>query len=113
MGGPATTGCGWVPEFLGFCQKNQVPVDFVSTHTYGVESGFLDETGTAGTATWGSEKDVNQLNELFDGMEAFCKRTTTPAYIGEFSMCSNKENASSSPPRGFSRRLADGRRCPR
>ncbi|MEO7099781.1 MAG: glycoside hydrolase [Luteolibacter sp.] len=50
VGGPGTAGCGWIPEFLGFCQTNQVPLDFVSTHTYGVESGFLDETGTAGTA---------------------------------------------------------------
>jgi xylan 1,4-beta-xylosidase len=50
VGGPATAGCGWIPEFLDFCHKNQAPVDFVSTHTYGVESGFLDETGTAGTA---------------------------------------------------------------
>lgn len=50
VGGPATAGCGWIPEFLDFCENNHVPVDFVSTHTYGVESGFLDETGTAGTA---------------------------------------------------------------
>jgi xylan 1,4-beta-xylosidase len=50
VGGPATAGCAWVPEFIGFCHDNRMPVDFVSTHTYGVESGFLDETGTAGTA---------------------------------------------------------------
>ena len=45
-----TAGCGWVPEFIHFCDTNHAPVDFVSTHTYGVESGFLDETATAGTA---------------------------------------------------------------
>jgi xylan 1,4-beta-xylosidase len=50
VGGPATAGCGWIPEFLKFCETNQSPVDFVSTHTYGVESGFLDETATHGTA---------------------------------------------------------------
>lgn len=68
IGGPATAGCAWVPEFLGFCQTNQVPVDFVSTHTYGVESGFLDETGTAGTAlsrnpnsVFGEVKDMRQV----------------------------------------------------
>jgi xylan 1,4-beta-xylosidase len=50
VGGPGTAGCGWIKEFLQFCETNQAPVDFVSTHTYGVESGFLDETATHGTA---------------------------------------------------------------
>ena len=50
VGGPGTAGCGWVPEFIHFCQTNGAPVDFVSTHTYGVESGYLDETATHGTA---------------------------------------------------------------
>jgi xylan 1,4-beta-xylosidase len=49
VGGPATAGCGWVPEFLHFCDTNHAPVDFVSTHTYGVESGYLDEYGNSGT----------------------------------------------------------------
>jgi len=49
VGGPATAGCGWVPEFIRFCETNHAPVDFISTHTYGVESGFLDEHGDAGT----------------------------------------------------------------
>jgi xylan 1,4-beta-xylosidase len=49
VGGPATAGCGWVPEFVHFCDTNHAPVDFISTHTYGVESGFLDEHGDAGT----------------------------------------------------------------
>jgi xylan 1,4-beta-xylosidase len=49
VGGPATAGCAWVPEFIHYCASNQVPVDFVSTHDYSVESGHLDETGNAGT----------------------------------------------------------------
>jgi xylan 1,4-beta-xylosidase len=67
VGGPATAGCGWVPEFINFCQTNGSPVDFVSTHTYGVEQGFLDETATHGTALshnldsiWGDAKRVRQ-----------------------------------------------------
>lgn len=50
VGGPGTAGCGWIPEFIHFCDTNHAPVDFVSTHTYGVESGYLDETATHGTA---------------------------------------------------------------
>ena len=49
VGGPSTAGAAWVPEFLAYAQKNGVPVDFVTTHTYGVEGGFLDEKGEADT----------------------------------------------------------------
>jgi xylan 1,4-beta-xylosidase len=49
VGGPATAGCAWLPEFISYCAKHRVPVDFVSTHDYAVESGHLDETGQAGT----------------------------------------------------------------
>jgi len=49
VGGPATAGCGWIPEFIRFCTTNGSPVDFVSTHTYAVDQGFLDENGQNGT----------------------------------------------------------------
>ena len=49
VGGPATAGCAWVPEFIRFCDTNHVPVDFISTHAYAVDGGFLDEHGNAGT----------------------------------------------------------------
>jgi xylan 1,4-beta-xylosidase len=49
VGGPATAGNAWIPEMIDFCAKNQVPIDFISTHTYGVKQGFLDATGNAGT----------------------------------------------------------------
>ena len=45
IGGPSTAGAAWVPELLAYTAKNKVPVDFVTTHTYGVEGGFLDEKG--------------------------------------------------------------------
>ena len=49
VGGPATAGAGWVPETIAFCDKNNVPIDFISTHSYGVGQGFLDEFGVSGT----------------------------------------------------------------
>ena len=49
VGGPATAGAAWVPDFLDHAAKNGIPVDFVATHTYGVDGGFLDETGKADT----------------------------------------------------------------
>lgn len=45
VGGPATAGAAWVPEFLAHAKTAGVPVDFVTTHTYGVAGGFLDEKG--------------------------------------------------------------------
>lgn len=49
VGGPSTAGAAWIPEFLAFCEKEGVPVDFVTTHTYGVDGGFLDEEGEQDT----------------------------------------------------------------
>lgn len=34
VGGPSTSACKWIPEFLTFCKQNHVPCDFVSTHHY-------------------------------------------------------------------------------
>ncbi len=45
VGGPATAGAAWVPEFLAHTQKSGAAVDFIATHTYGVDGGFLDENG--------------------------------------------------------------------
>ncbi|MGN6367976.1 MAG: glycoside hydrolase family 5 protein [Phycisphaerae bacterium] len=44
--------------------------------------------------TWGSPDDLKQLNQLFDTLDTFCTRNHTPAFIGEFAVCSNKEEAS-------------------
>lgn len=49
VGGPATAGAAWIPEMIAYCVTNKVPLDFVSTHSYGVNQGFLDEYGSTGT----------------------------------------------------------------
>ncbi|RSZ58775.1 glycoside hydrolase [Massilia atriviolacea] len=49
VGGPATAGAAWIAEMIAYCASNAVPLDFVSTHTYGVHQGFLDEYGSTGT----------------------------------------------------------------
>jgi xylan 1,4-beta-xylosidase len=43
VGGPGTAGAAWVPEFLLHVKQSGAPVDFVTTHSYGVDGGFLDE----------------------------------------------------------------------
>jgi xylan 1,4-beta-xylosidase len=59
VGGPATAGSAWVPETIEFCAKNNVPLDFISTHTYGVKQGFLDEFGTSGTILNKDESSIS------------------------------------------------------
>ncbi len=49
VGGPATAGAAWEPEMIDFCRKNGVSLDFISTHAYGVNQGYLDEFGQSGT----------------------------------------------------------------
>ena len=38
MGGPATAANAWIEDFIGFCAKNELPVDFISTHHYPTDS---------------------------------------------------------------------------
>ena len=35
VGGPATAQAAWIPSFIRHTVKDHVPVDFISTHTYG------------------------------------------------------------------------------
>ena len=34
VGGPSTAAAAWIPEFLDYTSRNNVPVDFVSSHGY-------------------------------------------------------------------------------
>jgi xylan 1,4-beta-xylosidase len=49
VGGPATAGSAWIPDMINFCVQQKVPIDFISTHDYGVKQGFLDAAGNTGT----------------------------------------------------------------
>jgi xylan 1,4-beta-xylosidase len=50
VGGPASASpYKYETEFVKHCAENNIPVDFVSTHCYGVKEGFVDEFGNKGT----------------------------------------------------------------
>lgn len=34
VGGPSTSASRWLPEMLDFCERERVPIDFLSTHQY-------------------------------------------------------------------------------
>lgn len=40
VGGPSTAINAWIPETREFCRKNNVPLDFLSTHHYPTDAGF-------------------------------------------------------------------------
>lgn len=48
VGGPATAGNAWIPDLINYCSQTTTPIDFISTHNYGVKKGFLDQTGDVG-----------------------------------------------------------------
>lgn len=66
VGGPATAGRGWITETIDFAHQNKLPLDFITTHDYGVKGIGLDENGnqklfldTDPNAIIGGVKEVN------------------------------------------------------
>ena len=45
VGGPATAGRAWVPEMIKHAAEARVPLDFITTHDYGVSGRGLDAEG--------------------------------------------------------------------
>lgn len=72
IGGPATAGNGWIAETINFTNQNNVPIDFISTHSYGVKHGYLDEFGTSGTILskdeWSVSGDVINVRKKMDNL---------------------------------------------
>jgi xylan 1,4-beta-xylosidase len=45
VGGPATAGNAWVPDTINTAVERHYPLDFISTHDYGVKGSGADEDG--------------------------------------------------------------------
>ena len=85
VGGPATAGAAWVPEFLAHAKEKGAPVDFVSTHTYGVDGGFLDENGEADTKLSASPDAIIGDVRRVRGQIAASPFPNLPLYFTEWS----------------------------
>ncbi|HTV24611.1 MAG TPA: hypothetical protein VMG12_38230 [Polyangiaceae bacterium] len=85
VGGPSTAGAAWVPELLSFASAQQVAVDFVTTHAYGVDAGFLDELGQSDTKLSPSPDaiigDVRRVREQIEASSS----PGLPLYFTEWS----------------------------
>jgi xylan 1,4-beta-xylosidase len=49
IGGPASAMGQYDEKLIKYCVENKVPLDFIATHAYGVDQGFVDATGNRGT----------------------------------------------------------------
>ncbi len=85
VGGPATAGAAWIPETIAYATANGVALDFVSTHTYGVTQGYLDEFGTTGTVLSKDEGAIS--NDVLKNRReiAASKLPTLPLHYTEWS----------------------------
>lgn len=64
IGGPGTAGAAWIPDMIAHADTAGAALDFVSTHTYGVDGGFLDEFG----------HDDNKLSPDYDAVSRDVRR---------------------------------------
>lgn len=60
VGGPATSNNKWIPEFRHFCETNDVPYDFISTHQYPIDDP-LSTAGMNGPGTLGEGFDFSAV----------------------------------------------------
>lgn len=85
VGGPSTAGAAWVPEFIAHADATQAAVDFITTHTYGVDGGFLDEHGKEDTKLSPSpDAIVGDVRKVRGEIEA-SSRPGLPLYFTEWS----------------------------
>lgn len=80
VGGPATAGMMWIDETVAHCRENGVPLDFITSHSYGVRGDF-DPDGKAITVTRELDKIVNEIRVHGEN----CKSKGFPLIITEWS----------------------------
>ena len=66
VGGPATAAAGWIDDLLEHCRAGAVPLDFISTHTYGLPPldlrPVLARFGRPDLPLWWTEWGVSPRN---------------------------------------------------
>ncbi len=88
VGGPVTAGNAWLDDFTGFCEREQVAYDFVSTHYYPTDPFGAIDTDTI-TQLEHSPPDVMRTRAL----EARASARGKPLYYTEWSISSNPRDA--------------------
>ncbi len=84
VGGPATAKNEWIEEFLDFCEKKKVPVDFVSTHHYPT-----DALGSEGDDTETQLANSRRSILREQAQDAYRRARGQPVYYTEWNASSN------------------------
>ena len=84
VGGPATAANEWVEEFLDFCERNDLPADFVTTHHYPTDA-FGSEDDDTETQLAQSRRSV--LRE--QAQDTRRRAREKPVYYTEWNTSSN------------------------
>jgi len=84
VGGPATADNAWIPEFTDFCEKNNVPYDFISTHHYPTDS--FGKPGDDTIAQLAASKRSALRDEVIETKK---QAKGKPVYYTEWSTSSN------------------------
>jgi xylan 1,4-beta-xylosidase len=84
VGGPATAKSEWIEEFVVFCERNEVPADFISTHHYPND---------------GYQNDGDTEEQLFKSQRGIMREVAqnTRMYAGERPVYYTEWNSSSNP----------------
>ena len=96
IGGPATAGLGWIPEFLAATRTAGAPVDFVSSHSYPTDVWRM-------SSAFSSSEAVDTRELFMDGIlnaTALARAANVPFYLTEF-------NAGLGQPEGPSSQVID------
>lgn len=88
VGGPATARNEWIAEFRDFCERNRVPLDFISTHHYPTDAfGQPDDD----TETQLAKSRRGALRD--QALDARCHAGDLPLYYTEWNSSSNPFDA--------------------
>jgi xylan 1,4-beta-xylosidase len=83
VGGPATAKSEWIEEFVNFCERNDVPADFVSTHHY-PNDGFDGDDDTE-VQLFKSQRGI--MREVAQNTRSHARNR--PVYYTEWNSSSN------------------------
>ena len=80
VGGPATAGMQWIKELIEYCRTYNVPLDFITSHSYGIKGDF-DPDGNAIVYL----PNVDKVSSEIRHHGALCKKEGLPLFITEWS----------------------------
>ncbi len=72
VGGPSTSACRWIDEFIAHCKSHDIPLDFITTHHYPGDAfgNFITASNYGGMAKimWKAIKEHHSLSDTMAEM---------------------------------------------